>query len=1479
MALKDLLQQLAQGSNYTSPDVLTPKTKRLARRAFTGVDNAPRLQRNVQNLSEPQRIRITAPKPQTTPIARITNNVTQKALKPFANVQNVIENDDFRMSEQTAEKYIKTGVPYTPKFVSRGVGTFLNAIPGSILRTGADIAEDAGRTLRGDKLEDFEDVRSASYRIGRRATGEGETGTEARTIGYLSDTFEIIDSLVKAYGITSPGGGTTMLRSVGFSGVLGGAIPLIQSAKDVIEGKPARTDLGGVLESSSRGAQRGMEDFGAYQLASALVGVISQLPGLAGVAKLNEYGQVGGDQALRESAKNLFMNVIKRATKATAIETPLETIYYTFRDLEDPEKWTERLYEELVANGVMNNLFGQIDSGLEAIPLAKQLTEAIKGTDTWAALRNEAGFVGWRGDFEGPKFEGGSLGPGRYYSLSKNILEQEGVKNIQAQNVPDPKNPLIIENSKDSEELFKIIADTPYATVTEYAKANGYDGVIAKDLDMQIDISDLPGAAKEIDLSRPLADQELGDTRMQGLIAELGPEEGRRIGSLITEIENISAKANPTSADVQRLEQIRDSLPDNYKPQVETPLRIIRSIVPATESTTNIPPELEPLAQEAKKYKSAEEFVLPKEISTYEEAKVAGYEPNVYRVSPNEKTQQKIARRIVSADEKTARQAYSEWQKQVFAQEDVATRGQLINDISKKIRQNTAGITTKEVDTLKDVSNLDEGFNTFPRIFKEVYGDKYPQVKKELLDPFDKSKGNFAREFKSWGDRIEKDVIEGLNIKPGSRESELVQAYGEKRIDLDELKRLAPSRWGAVVEADKLFRSWYDQLLNEINASRKQIYPNNPDKIIPRRSDYYRHFRELSQGFEGLKNIFDTPANITSTLAGVSDFTQPKSKWQSIFQRRTGDNTEMDAVGGFLNYYPAALYAKHIDPHTAKIRTYRQELAEQVERASGEGRIVDNGLNNFLEYLHDWANDLAGKTNPLDRSFQKYIPGGRKTFRALNWLNSRIKSNVILGNAASSVAQIFNLPQGIASAKQYSYEGFTDTVRQALGQDDSQAIKQSDFIEERYMDRYMSRFNEGLLQDTKRFAAWMVGALDGVGTRIIWNSHYKKALAENIQDPIKYADDMTRHLVGGRGIGEVPLAQKAKTFQLAAPFQLEVGNAWYVMKDFVKEKDFGALSILFISSYLMNRAAEQIRGSDVVFDPIDAFADAVQTFAEEPNKGVGLLRGGGRLAGEVLSNIPLGQTVANLYPEYGVEIGGENLTRKELFGDADPTRYGTGILAQKGLQDPLFKVLPPFGGAQIKKTLQGLDTAIKGYSDTGKDAVRYMVERTPQNIVKLILFGEYSVPEARQYFDEDRRPLGEKQSEIFRRLDVDSREAYMDQVHLKRDIEKVRKQLADGKLTYDQAAKKIADLRGGYVHFMPDGTQMEGFAHEGAVPGTTVRKKRVRVSKPSRPSVPAIKISKPQTAKAKFRLVQSKPMDFTAATTETDKPIFRVTRA
>lgn len=790
----------------------------------------------------------------------------------------------------------------------------------------------------------------------------------------------------------------------------------------------------------------------------------------------------------------------------------------------------------------------------------------------------------------------------------------------------------------------------------------------------------------------------------------------------------------------------------------------------------------------------------------------------------------------------------------------------------KKIALNTNILDGIDAEDFKDISPLQAGTRDVYRNFETVFGKNAQKVKQELLDPFDAAKGEFIAEQKQWLQKLDNEVVKGLGIKKGSKLSGLVQLYGEKKMTLDELKRAAPKDWEKVVKADGFFRNAYDGILDELNRVREFYFPTNPlypesTKIIPKRADYYRHFREIQEGLPALKNIFDTPANIDPSLAVSSEFTKPGSKWLSFAQRRKGDATEMDAVGGFLDYLKSAMYAKHIDPHIQRFRGVDAEVASKQKKTDGffddsrvglaeelsrktdpilqiadtgdietikkiligrgasekqaewmgkeladikdadtvraflkekllekfqkfepsaEAEVSENKLNNFLKFLDNFANDLAGKTNPLDRPVQDNL-FGRQAFRAINWLNSRVKANVILGNVSSAVAQFFGIPNGIANAGVRNSAKAVGTSLADIFRPNAPS-KNSAFLNERYFMGY-DDFDPGMIASAKKMAIWITSIGDKVGTKFTWNANYQKALSEGVSDPVKYADDWTRKMVAGRGIGEVPIMQKSKLIQIVAPFQLEVANQWRVFGDWArndpKKLVFAKKMMEFsVAVWLMNRVAEELRGSGVALDPIQAMIDAMGEYQDSDTTGEGIVKSGGRLAGEALKNIPGGQTIAGLYDEYGggwmggamEKIAGDTITREELFGKGDPTRFGSGLLVQKGLQDAPWKILPPFGGQQAKNMYEGTKTLLRGYAETAKGKVMTPVEQNARNIAQGLVFGKNALPEVREYYNADQTPLSEQQTEKFKLMGNE----YYDSVMNDRAAAKEKKALSDG---------------------------------------------------------------------------------------------------
>lgn len=704
-------------------------------------------------------------------------------------------------------------------------------------------------------------------------------------------------------------------------------------------------------------------------------------------------------------------------------------------------------------------------------------------------------------------------------------------------------------------------------------------------------------------------------------------------------------------------------------------------------------------------------------------------------------------------------------------------------------------------DTVKDLSNYDAKLRDTVRNLEFVMGKEAAKPYLNLL--FDAKKSNIDYQEK-WLKELKTKIVDGLGIKKNSDLSALVQKYGEGKNNgeytLEQLKKDAPKDWEKVVEADKFFRNAYDSILKEVNKVRMEIYNGDTRKLITPREDYYRHFEDL-QGMSGLRNVFK---NLTMTdlksvnliaeqLLGnksrskanpLKGDNKEKTRFASFMQKRIGKlKPKEDAVGGFLNYLPSASYAVHIDPN---IEVFR-DLAISLNTFTKNKQT----LPNFIKYLDKFADDLQGKENDLDQVAADYI--GRFTLSIANIVNNRVKKNMVLGSARSLLAQLGTMPGTISYTKQHALKGAGETLLHVIGKGNT-PIEQSPYLKERFFDSNYREFNTSFLDKPEDMAIWLMETVDKAGTYFAWNSAYTKAIAKNIPDPIAYADDIARRSSPGRGIGEMPLIQKSKVFQLIAPFQLDVANHINIMRELGRQKDISGLALLFATSYAINEGYDKLFGGRVVFDPVKAMLDASK-------EDLTIAQRAGRVAGEVIANVPLGSTMAaNVYPRYGAEIGfGIKLPpAAELFGSADPTKYGSGILSKQAFTNPVASILPRFGGAQAKKTYDAGKALVSGVVEKD-DQVRFPVSKDIPSSIQSLLFGNYATSEGQRYIDKNRKPLTEKESFKLKKLSADKRIQFYEYTSMNKRLDSIDREITsvekDNDLSKEEKNKKIDKLR------------------------------------------------------------------------------------
>ena len=658
---------------------------------------------------------------------------------------------------------------------------------------------------------------------------------------------------------------------------------------------------------------------------------------------------------------------------------------------------------------------------------------------------------------------------------------------------------------------------------------------------------------------------------------------------------------------------------------------------------------------------------------------------------------------------------------------------------------------------------------------------------------------------------------------------ETSEASKANEIELDKLISDLESKKG--VKMEELKKKLNDRLQDLYKRQKDRIEElTNGDvsrgKLVKKRKDYFRHFGELVETEMGTakeKTVTDYLNRIINRvgksihnvrnkgidyrLVDVSKYTKPLSTWHSIFQKRKGEKTKFDAVGGFLDYLPQASYAIAIDPAISMFRGFREDLETPQSNADKNN---DDSLGMFLSHLNRYATELSNKTDEIDRLvFDKGFMGRNKA-DLIKRGERRIKKAMVLFNINTMFAQGMNLPNGIAyiNDPESLAKGLKDSVLDLMGNEEIQKrIGQSQFMQERYADFY-SQFDHGIIANINKASRAMLEIFDKAATTFIWYSAYDKAIKKGEVQPIRYADDVTRRMVGGRGIGEMPSIYRSHLMGILLPFMYEPVNSskiWgdiyldYIAeteaknneilkaiaegqqgvtqrrlseleerinsgelkeedvkiliddavnaaieageipsRDGIKNRSFAgaakyiapAMFMYIITAFAINALKEWITGSDGgIIDPMGEIVDGIRKD-----------EGGGRIAANVAGNIASntlgGQVLARVYPEYGFKIFNINFpSRKTIFGDNDPTRYGTGLFSS--LDEPLWYGVGSLlgGGSQLKKTWQGIEALARGYGVDSKGNKTYEVERTPGNIIRAPLFGPNSLQSARDWYD------------------------------------------------------------------------------------------------------------------------------------------------
>jgi hypothetical protein len=298
--------------------------------------------------------------------------------------------------------------------------------------------------------------------------------------------------------------------------------------------------------------------------------------------------------------------------------------------------------------------------------------------------------------------------------------------------------------------------------------------------------------------------------------------------------------------------------------------------------------------------------------------------------------------------------------------------------------------------------------------------------------------------------------------------------------------------------------------------------------------------------------------------------------------------------------------------------------------------------------------------------------------------------------------------------------------------------------------------------------------IDDITSSILTRAKYYEAV-DNGADPasaMKQADDFAAKVITDRSKGALPTVfnKKNPVARLFTMFQVEVNNQMsFLFKDIpAMAKQNGKMWLastlmkFMVGSWIFNWIYERLTGRKAAIDPIGTVIDVAKNAGDSK---------------KLLST--LGEDIGGQVPFVGgVLFNGGRLPMNAALPDVTALFKGETTIG-KELLKPVTYILPPVGGGQIRKTIEGLAAYSKGRSEAnGK--MRYPIPKTLPNLLKTAVFGQYSTPEAREYFNQGRSPLSEDQTaKIDSMVDagIDMETAYNLFIALRKYSKKAQKQL------------------------------------------------------------------------------------------------------
>ncbi len=631
---------------------------------------------------------------------------------------------------------------------------------------------------------------------------------------------------------------------------------------------------------------------------------------------------------------------------------------------------------------------------------------------------------------------------------------------------------------------------------------------------------------------------------------------------------------------------------------------------------------------------------------------------------------------------------------------------------------------------------------------------------------------------------------------------------------------------GKVRAAVKVFHEVYDKLFQDMNRVRIE----NGYEPVNYLQGYFPHFQENEEGgsilqkFARAAGIEGDVSPLPATINGLTANFKPGIRYMANIQNRLGYATAYDALQGFDRYIEVAT---DVIFHTADIQRLRalatqiryrasdeglkkridaitmnpflnpDEVYEDVVKLTKEGRY---GLANFVDELDEYTNLLAGKKSRLDRGMERFF--NRKVYNVLKKFHSRVGANMVAANVGSALTNFIPIAQAAAQTGAWNMVvGMRATLKNYWNADGLSAA--SVFINNR---SGYGRLAESTMDKVSEKAGILMEVVDGFTTGSVVRARYYQNLQRGMSEisAMQEADQFASGVMADRSKGSTPtlFAAQAPWVKLFTQFQLEVNNTLsWVFKDlYQEERKKGVLALCkamlgwMLGSWILNEVYEALTGRRMGQDPFDIINDTVGdiTGYQIPNTVDAMFSGewdfttqkedtygvAANLTQNLLGELPFTQVLTML----GLEVDNGRIAVASAIPDLgavlkaatskDIAPEKRGYTIRRELAKPAYYLLPPFGGGQARKLIQGGVAAWKGGSysvdNEGRDILQYPVyndnaEDRAKSWAQALLFGKTATEEAQSWVESGFKSLSAKETAAYQGMTEggeDQRETY-----------------------------------------------------------------------------------------------------------------------